>query len=175
MGEPILEQLHGWHEFFITLATAAVTLIGAMFVVLSIGSAMLTPERSLAIRAFFTATVVHLASVLLGGLLTLVPGLDDRIFAALLAIGSLIVLGFSLYVVPVIRRHGTNIVAEDWFWYAASPILAYLTALAAAAGIVLGWHGSLDLLAASLVLLLITGIRNAWDLIIFLVTHRQAE
>jgi hypothetical protein len=173
--EQVAEQLHAWHDFFVTLATASVTLIGAMFVVLSIGSAKLTPERLPQIRAFFTATVVHLASVLLGGLLTMVPSLERTSFAALLAVGGLVVLGFSFYVVPVIWRHGTDVVLEDWFWYAGSPILAYLAVLASAAGIALGWHRAFELFAASLVLLLITGIRNAWDLIIYLVTRPRLD
>ena len=175
MHAGIIELLHGWHEFFITVATAAATLIASMFVVVSIGGGMLTAKNLPQIRAFFTATVVHLANILLYALVALVPSLDQTSFAALLALGGAVGLGFSLYLLPVIRKHGTDIALEDWFWYGGAPVAAYGVVLATAACVLGEWPRSLELLGFGLVLLLLVGIRNAWDLIIYLVTHRHAE
>ena len=69
------ELLHPWHDFYVFLGTAAATLIGAMFVVASIGGGFLTHDRSPEIRAFLTPTVVHLATILLACAVMLVPGL----------------------------------------------------------------------------------------------------
>jgi hypothetical protein len=49
-----------WHDFFSLIGTAAATLIGAMFVVVSIGIGFLTQDRAVAIRTFLTPTVTHL-------------------------------------------------------------------------------------------------------------------
>ena len=71
-----VELIHTWHDFFVFMGTASATLIGAMFVVASIGGGFLTRDRSPEIRAFLTPTVIHLATVLLGCALMLVPGLE---------------------------------------------------------------------------------------------------
>lgn len=175
MHEPVIELLHAWHDFFVTLATGAATLIGAMFVVMSIGTGVLTRDRTLQIRAFYTATIVHLGGVLLGGLLAMVPSLDRTSFAILVGIGGLVGLGFCLHLLPVIWRVGSDLVLEDWFWYVGAPIAGYLTLLAAAACLLGDWRRSLELIGFALVLLLLAGIRNAWDMIIYLVIRRRAE
>jgi hypothetical protein len=64
------------------IGTASATLLGAMFVVASIGSGYLTQERSTGISAFLTPTVIHMASVVGGCALALVPSLDWRTLAS---------------------------------------------------------------------------------------------
>jgi hypothetical protein len=44
--------LSEWHNYSTTVGTASATLIGAMFVVVSIGINMVTPDRAAAIRAY---------------------------------------------------------------------------------------------------------------------------
>lgn len=173
--EPIPELLHAWHDFFVTMATAAATLIGAMFVVMSIGSGFLTQDRTPQIRTFYTATVVHLSGVLLAGLLAMVPSFDRLAFAVLVGLGALVGLVFSIAQLPVIRRHRADLVLEDRFWYAGAPIAAYSVALAASVCLLLPLPRGLELLAFALVLLLLAGIRNAWDMVIFLVTRRRSS
>src|SRR5260370_4828423 len=59
---------------------------------------------------------------------------------------------------------------SDWFWYTVLPVVGYALLLAAAATALRGMAVSLDLLAAALAFLLAAGIRNAWHMIVFLVT-----
>jgi hypothetical protein len=57
--------------------------------------------------------------------------------------------------------------AEDWFWYAGLPVLAYIV-LGVAAIVVwmlAGW--SLFVIAAISVLFLFMGIRNSWDTVTY--------
>jgi len=175
VAEPIIETLHAWHDFFVTMATASATLIGAMFVVMSIGSGFLTQDRAPQIRTFYTATLVHLSGVLLASLVTMVPSLDRISFASLLGGGGLVGLVFASAQLPIIRRHRADLVLEDRFWYAGAPIAAYLVMLAASGFLALSMKGSLELLGFGLVLLLLAGIRNAWDMIVFLVTRRRTD
>src|SRR5207253_6895165 len=69
-------QLTEWHDYFMILGTASATLIGAMFVVVSIGTGFLTRDRSIGIRTFLTSTVTNLSATLFGAALTMVPALD---------------------------------------------------------------------------------------------------
>jgi hypothetical protein len=166
--------LHDWQNFFMILGTAAATLIGAMFVVVSIGSGILTRERTRAIRAFLTSTVANLSTVLFGAALTMVPALDWLwlgVFAGLASIAGLV---YSVWVLSGFRQHA-GIDRSDWLWYALFPPLGYALLLAAAATALQGMTVSLDLLAAALAAFLVAGIRNAWDMIVFLVTSARGS
>ena len=165
-----IELLHAWHDFYVFMGTAAATLIGAMFVVASIGGGFLTREQSPAIRAFLTPTLVHLATVLLSSGLILVPGLEAPSLLIPIAGAAVVGLVYSGIVgMRLLRRRRIDLV--DRLWYAVVPIVGYGVMLAAAVMIARWSPASLDTLALSVVLLLIGGIRNAWDLILFFVAQ----
>ena len=161
-----------WHDFFILIGTAAATLIGAMFVVMSIGIGILSRDRSVAIRVFLTTTIIHLSTVLFGCLLAMVPVLEPRWQAIIAGAAAIVGVVYSVHVFWGFRQHrGT--VLSDWFWYAIFPLAAY-GALAVAAGMGLrDTAQGLDLFAIVLTFLLIAGIRNAWDMLVFLVTSAR--
>ena len=161
-----------WHDFFVLLGTAAATLIGAMFVVVSIGIGILSRDRSVAIQVFLTTTVVHLSTVFFGCALTMVPVLTPRWQAIIAGVAGLVGVGYSVQVIWGFRQHrGT--VLSDWFWYAIFPLAAYAAvAIAAALGLYDTAEG-LDLFAAPLTALLVAGIRNGWDMLVFLVTSSR--
>jgi len=128
MAETWLEQLHQWHEFYILIGTAAATLTGLMFVVVSIGPQVIATRGASGVRAFVTPVMVHFTSVLAVSALMIVPLMTPGVLAVLLALGS---LGSAVAI-----------------WREA------------ASGFVL--------VAAAAILLLIVGIRNAWDLVIWM-------
>src|SRR6266446_7434122 len=151
------------------LGTASATLIGAMFVVVSIGAGFLTRDRAIGIRTFLTSTVANLSATLFGAALTMVPGLEW------LWLGGIIgVVGIAGFVCALRETLGfgqhTHVDRGDWVWYTIFPVIGYALLLAAAATALRGIPASLDLLAAALAFLLVAGIRNAWDMIVFLVT-----
>lgn len=171
---PASPPFAAWHEFFALIGAAAATLIAAMFVVVSIGAGMLTPERGAAVRTFLTATIAHLSAVLFGGALTLVPGLDRGWFGALVGLAGLAGLVQSARNMVGFGAH-PNTDRSDFFWYAMVPPVGY-AALVAAGVAVWRWPApSLDLLAVALSLLLAAGIRNAWDMIVFFVLRSRGD
>lgn len=151
------------------LGAASATLIGAMFVVVSIGTGVLRRGREAVIRAFLSSTVSTLTTALLGAALTMVPALGWVWFGALAGLGGLVGLGYALHIALRFRQHQGTVVS-DWLWYATVPPLGYLLVVAAAATALRGMPISVNLFAGSLALMLIAGIRNAWDMIVFLVT-----
>jgi hypothetical protein len=52
-------MLHGWDNFYITAATAGATLIGLLFVVVSLGSGLSASSAVHGVRAFVTPTLAH--------------------------------------------------------------------------------------------------------------------
>ncbi|MBV9827510.1 MAG: hypothetical protein JO001_17875 [Alphaproteobacteria bacterium] len=166
MPETAAEILRPWHDFYLLLATVSATLIGAMFVVASIGSNLLTPKHESGIRAFLTPTVIHLSVILLAGAMAAMPSLSWRMLGNVYGGGSMAGFAYSLLTGwRVIRRD--NIERVDHFWYAALPIAAYAIGIAATVPMLRGGMPSLDLLAGGVLLLLIAAIRNSWDMIIF--------
>ena len=61
---------------------------------------------------------------------------------------------------------------EDWIFYIAAPFVSYLLLFAAAVAI--GFQSMLGaaVLALTMILLLVTGIHNAWDLVVWLAQQR---
>jgi hypothetical protein len=165
MSVGAVEAFHAWHDFFVLLGTGAATLIGAMFVVASIGSSFLTEQSEPQIRAFMTPTVIHLSTVLLGCALTIVPSIDWP--AASVGFGLAGLAGFLYSARTALRVVGNVVMFVDRLWYGIIPTIGYAVILAAA--LLMGLHAQsgLETLAVGLVLLLVASIRNSWDLIVF--------
>jgi hypothetical protein len=170
----LLELLHVWRDFFIVTATGAATLIGAMFVVVSIAVGILTRERAAASHAYLTSTVVHLGAVLLASLLTMAPSIDRFSFAAVLTGGGIVGVVYVGLLSRTVRRFSVD--WTDPLWYTALPVVGYLgIAGAGILGFVANFH-AVEALAAASVLVLICGVRNAWDMIlIFAMRPRQPD
>lgn len=166
----MLDAFHDWHDFYVLVGTASATLIGAMFVVASIGSGHITHESAATTRAFVTPTVIHLSAALIGSIVTMVPALAAPWAGVIFGLGGIAGLAYSGAVLAEVRRR-RKLVWSDRAWYALIPIVGYAAALAAAALFFLRDAASLDVLAPALVLLLVAGIRNAWDLILYFVAE----
>jgi len=165
----LVEAFHAWHDFYILIGTGAGALVGAMFVVASIGSSLLTEASAPQIRAFLTPTVIHLSTVLLGCALTTVPSLEWPAASVGFGIGGGAGLVYSATIGLHIARRPVEF--SDRIWYGLVPTLGYGVILAAALLMVPRSPRSLDALALGVVVLLVASIRNAWDLIVFFVSR----
>ena len=65
-------------EFYTLLGTAAAALVALLFVAISVGAAVMTPERSSGTRTFISPVVFHYSNVLFLSLIALVPGQTPR-------------------------------------------------------------------------------------------------
>ncbi len=167
-------NLEAWHDFYTLTGTASATLVGLLFVAASVGSGVW--ERPAALRVFLSATVVHFGSVLIVSLIAIAPLRSERITGALIvAEASIGILYCSLVLRDLVREGlGASIDLEDRLWYAALPVAGYLLmALSGILSVVQIGIGSVTL-ASSAMLLLIAGIRNAWDITVWLVTRRRS-
>jgi hypothetical protein len=167
------ELLHAWHDFYVLIGTAAATLIGLMFVAASIASSYMTEQHKAGLQAFFSPTVVHFATVLITCVVILAPLAAAHLAALLLLIGG-VGLGYASFVWVRMGRGGftARIDLADRFWYALSPVAGHVLLVAAALMLLVlrDGHG-LEVLAIAVVLLLLAGIRNAWDITAWAVTR----
>ncbi len=165
----LTELLHEWHDFYVLLGTASATLVGLMFVAASIGATVFNEEHRAALGAFITPTVVHFAAALFASLVVTIPTHSWEGLAALLSAGGLAGTIYSgRLLVQLIIRHRFNVDLTDRLFYALIPLVGYLLALIAA---VLGFlHSPVGayVMAVALMVLLLAGLRNAWDMMVWI-------
>jgi hypothetical protein len=171
---PLRDVMTAWHDLFMLFGAASATLIGLLFVAASVGSNFYTEAKHNALRSFLSPSVVHFACVLAACLIAVCPLRSWMLFGLL--IGGDGLFGF-VYAVLVLRRmvhHGytATIDLEDRVWYAALPAIAYVILTMAGATLFSQAEAGCDMLAAALGLLLLVGIRNAWDMTVFTVIRR---
>jgi hypothetical protein len=166
--------LKEWHDFYLLVGTAGATLLGLLFVAVSLGAGLTEPRRS-ATRTFMSPVVVHFSSVFFLAAVALFPSHQARFFATLIGATALTGAIISTYItIQVVRGDMTNYI-EDYLAYGLLPGLGYLALLAAAVSIYLEKNFGLDALAGALLLLTIVNIRNAWDLMLAMVRRHQKK
>ena len=84
MHDAWTHQLETWHEFFILLGTAGLTLTGLLFVVISLGPRVAADRHGASVRAFVSPNAVFFTTALVVSSLFLVPGLSATMTGVLL-------------------------------------------------------------------------------------------
>jgi hypothetical protein len=170
-----LPLLSSWQNFYMIIGTAAATLTGLMFIVTTLIAGIDAHLSTLnaAVSAFNTPTVVHFGTVLL---LAGVLSAPWQTFSSLSLLLGLLGLGMVCYSIIVLRRmwrvpHYQSTL-EDWLWYMAFPLLANVLLIVAAFGLLKNPSVALYIVGSVMMLLLLVGIRNAWDNVTFLAVER---
>ena len=170
MPPSLAELLHDWHDFYLLVGTASATLVGLMFVATSIGASIFDEDHSAGMTAFITPTVVHFAAVLFTCLMVTIPTQNWYTLGGLIGAGG---LAGGVYcgqlVVQMIVRHRFNVDVTDRLFYSLLPLLGYLLALVAAALLLMQSPASANVVAAAVLTLLFAAIRNAWDMMVWIV------
>ena len=167
--------LSNWQNFYMIMGTAAATLTGLMFVVTTLiaGIDAHLSVLNAAVSAFNTPTVVHFGTVLLLAGILSAPW---QKFSSLSFLLGALGLGMVLYSIIVMRRmrrvpHYQSTL-EDWAWYLALPLLANVSLIVAAFMLQENPAPALYIVGSAMLLLLLVGIRNAWDMVTFLAVER---
>jgi hypothetical protein len=174
MQEAGVSSLATWQNFYVIIGSAAATLTGLMFVVVTLiaGVRVRVSSPDEAFATFNTPNVVHFGAALLIAAILSAPW--QALWPASLLLG-LSGLGGMIYVVIVLRRARRQTeyqpVLEDWLWHTVFPLVSYTAFLVAA--IVLPGHPApaLFVIAAATLLLLFIGIHNAWDNVTYIATE----
>jgi hypothetical protein len=170
MGPSLAELLHDWHDFYVLVGTASATLVGLMFVAVSIGTSIFDEDHRVGLTAFITPTVMHFAAALFTCLLVTIPTQSWRTLGGLLGAGG---LAGSIYcgklVFRIFVRQHSKLDLDDRLFYFLLPLLGYLLALIAAALLLAQSTTSANLIAAAVLTLLFAAIRNAWDMMVWIV------
>jgi hypothetical protein len=166
--------LAAWESFYVIVGSSAGSLTGLQFVVITLIAEARTRSTTREIAAFGTPTVVHFCFALLASAILSAPW--SSLSGIGLALGACSVAGM-VYAVIVLRRaqrqEGYRPVLEDWLWHAGLPFLAHAGLFAAALALPSHAKPALFVAAAATMLLLLIGIHNAWDAVVYVAVERS--
>lgn len=167
---PLLER---WANFYLIMSTAAATLIGLLFVVITLAAARRVEELedTAKIHMFLTPPVVYFASVLGVGALLAFPNhtrLSATLCICLVAVVGLVYSGSIL----IGGEKKSYIERRDMLHHAGFPFAA--NGLLALGGVLLlhDTQRGLTFVAVGMLSLLTIAIRNSWDIAIGVVSKR---
>jgi hypothetical protein len=166
-----MSSLNGWANFYVIVGSSAGALIGLQFVVLTLiaGRPVIRGEAQ-AGAAFSTPSVVHFGVVLLLSAVISAPW--DGINAVAALCGGVGLSGI-VYAVVVARRMRRQTaykpVFEDWLFHVLLPLAAYAGLAVSAFAARSSARTALFLVGVAALMLLFTGIHNAWDTVTHLV------
>lgn len=170
--------LTGWENFYVIIGSAAGGLTGLTFVVIAlIRDVARAAVQPTGVDTFVTPTIVHFGGVLALAAFMSVPHQRLSSLSAGFAVAGLAGVIYGGFIASNMRRQGATYVPvlEDWIWNVILPTLVYGCLLVLA---VLIWRWPAQAMyavaALSLVMLFI-GIRNAWDIAVWMTLQRRSE
>jgi hypothetical protein len=173
-----MTALSGWENFYVIVGSSAGALIGLQFVVLTlIANKPILRGEAQAGAAFSTPSVVHFGVVLLLSAVISAPW--DGIAAVAVLCGGVGLCGIVYSVVVALRMRAQKAykpVFEDWLFYVLLPLAAYAGLAGSALAARAYTRTALFTVGAAALMLLFTGIHNAWDTVTHLVfVHPRGE
>jgi len=162
-----------WANFYVITSAAAATLLGLLFVVITLAAERGRKDTP-TIRIYLTPAVIYFSSVLLMSALLTIPNQTRLTAVICICLEGIAGLGYSGSL--AIRRGAGSAFYEqrsDLFPYVVFPLAAY--ALMVAGGLLLLPRAQigLDLVAAGMLVLLGIAIRNSWSIAITIVSSQD--
>jgi uncharacterized membrane protein SirB2 len=170
-----MSPLDGWENFYVIVGSSAGALIGLQFVVITlIAGRPVGRGEAQAGDAFTTPSVVHFGVVLLLSALVSAPWHALDTVAVLW--GAMGLSGIAYVAVVARRMRAQTIyrpVFEDWLFHVLLAIAAY--AMLGVSAFTARSHArtTMFVVGVAALLLLFTGIHNAWDTVTHLVFVRK--
>ena len=157
-------MLDDWSDFFTVTGTAGATLVGLLFVVVTLGTGLTTRRKLDVAHLSLTPALYSFAGVLLQSMIVLAPWrstVPHGVLFVVMGIGGLI---YRSHVVRVRGAlHFSAIHSRlDRIFHNVAPILASAILLCGGAGLIAGEAFAPPAIAGSTTLFLISGIYRTW-------------
>jgi hypothetical protein len=161
------QAVNGWHDFYLMVGTAAATLIGLLFVSLSLNADAIAHPANFDLRALAEQTFSTFLLILSFAVLFLIPNqVPLGLGLPLLAVGS-----YGLY--RTIQQFLKIRPSQPRTWGRGSlarrfitPLICFAVLIVIAVTVLLGKTDGLYWLIPVMILLIIAASINAWDLLL---------
>jgi hypothetical protein len=177
MTDDFIELLRSWQNFYFMNGGASATLIGLMFVALSLGTHLVSDSTRENMKTFVTPSVYYFVSVLLLAGIMLVPAYTPMGIGVMLFVGGIFGLVITVQhvrrLIQAALQYG-DFDRADWLAQIILPIVSYGLILAAAILFAVNqWSLAFIASWSASILLLICAITNTWSLVMWIVEQRR--
>jgi hypothetical protein len=161
-------MFQGWDDFYLMIGPAAAGLIGLLFVVVTLTAGR---ERSQVLRGtslYMTPTALAFAIVMTVSAVAMAPRVPVWTTASIIGLCALAGLVCAVRACVGIGLAPAGLEAPHWsdvWFYGAAPTGVHLALAAAAVAVWARADCAAHALAGVLLVLLLLGMRNAWDLV----------
>ena len=156
--------LSGWHDFYVVAGTASATLVGLLFVGLSLHLRVVLASSD--VRSLARVTLTNFGTILLVAMFMVIP--QDQSSAAFEMIGtgavSLVINTPSL--VAAVRSHQRTLPLTRLALRFGLSTLSYLGLILAGMQLLSAYSAAFTTLVIVNVTLLVISLRNTWDLLV---------
>jgi len=159
-----------WANFYAITSAAAATLLGLLFVVITLGAERRLKSMRPLITIYVTPAVIYFSSVLLMSALLAIPNQTRLTAVICVCLEGVAGLG---YCGSLAIRRGAYEERADLFPYVLLPSAAYTLMVAGGLLLLRTPPIGLDLVAAGMLVLLGIAIRNSWAIAITVVAARD--
>lgn len=160
------EQLAPWHDFYALTGTAAATLMGLLFVALSLNPRVMADDGPVGLRAWAGQTMSNLIALLIVSLFCLMPDLDHPTLAiALIVVGGQGLVRGVLRLTTALGAHEPGGLV-GLLWRLMLPISAYVIIVAIGVALAFGSVDWVDWLVVAVFLLVSSAAGATWALLL---------
>lgn len=162
-------MLRDWESFYLLVGSAAAALIGLLFIVATLTTNIDRSSVDRGNHLYMTPIVFHLVMIVVLSATALAPTVTTAAFGIVCALAAIAGFAYGAMVtfgIVTIADPPTH--WSDKWYYGAGPTLAYVVLAIVAAAMLRNRGWAANGVATVAVVLLLLGIRNAWDLVTYL-------
>jgi len=177
MPETMSSVLTAWSNFYVIVGSSAAALTGLMFVVITLVVGLERSRRTPdGVATFSTPTVVHFCVALVVSAILSAPWHSLNQVGAMLGFTGIYGVVYVLRVLYLAKRLTVyRPELEDWIWYTILPLVSYVVIVASAVLLPSAATRALFALGGAVVLLVLIGIHNAWDVVTYLALQQDDQ
>ena len=172
MIEPI-SKLEAWHDFYVMTGSAAAALTGLLFVIVTLAPHIVARNVDTGVRSFISPIAVHFTAAMTVSAVMLAPDVPATPLGGGLATGGVGLIVYMLWTRATRQWANSRLPILDWIWYIGLPLAAFVLIIGSGIAILANAALGPYTLAGATVLLIIIGIRNAWDIVVWMSTKSQ--
>ena len=167
-------MLGSWSNFFALTGSASATLVGLLFVVVTLGSHLSTSRTMEIADASMTPALYCFGSVLLQSMVALAPWPSDPLVGILVVAGGIAGSIYRVVGIRVRRRVKLRVIdsSMDWIFFNMVPVAAAVCLICGGAGLIAVATFAPFAIAGSSALFLVCGIYQSWTETLALIALR---
>ncbi|MGE5263658.1 MAG: hypothetical protein ACM3S0_09770 [Acidobacteriota bacterium] len=161
------QAVTSWHDFYIMTGTAAASLLGLLFVGLSLNLEIISRQENIRLSGLATQTFGNFVYVIFLSITMLIPDQNSLgVGIPLLIMGFYGTLANGRALFRAVRKPNPAWGPGYVFWRFVGPVLASLGLLVVSFYAFQSNAGALYGLIAVIIILLLVATRNSWDLLV---------